>query len=151
MSAQEKLKVTIAPTIKLSLPFFILGASIGHLAGISSAEVTIPIISGLLTFVGGASVIFFTKIATSERSLYGLIISGLCIGLLTGVYSGLLVLGTIAPELLNRTAGVGLLRNNKEELISPYIKQYRQDSRNWSSEELEARLRQLLDDYDRTQ
>ena len=150
MTEDSNKQQTEASPSKLSVPFLILGIVVGHLAGLSNAEVTIPLMSGLLAFVGGSSLFFFTKVTYKDRALYGFILSFFCIGILAGVYSGFAVRAKIPVETAERIDATKLLRNDKGEFIQPFIDQFQADELKWSTERMEQMLKQLLNDYDAT-
>ena len=133
--------------LRLSIPFLALGVSVGHLAGLSNAEVTIPLISGLLAFVGGSSLVYFSKIKVEDRKLYGLILTALCIGTLVGVYSAFAVKAIVPVEVAGKINRTSVLRSDTTLLINPYISQFRADGLQWSSERLEKAMNDLLADY----
>lgn len=75
----------------LVIAFVSLGFLIGNLAGLTSASITVPLLSALFAFGGGSAVAWLQKIDTESRHLASVIIFSLSLSCLIGVYSGIYV------------------------------------------------------------
>lgn len=75
----------------LALAYLAIGITVGFTAGLSSAEVTLPILAALLSMVGGAAIVFMQQRSNSDRLQLALIQLAFCIGLLLALPTGILI------------------------------------------------------------
>jgi len=67
-----------------------LGGTIGFVAGLSSAPVTLPILAALLSLVGGAYLLNVAKLKKQQLLILSLIVTSLCIGMIPALAAGIL-------------------------------------------------------------
>lgn len=78
-------------TLVFPLAYFVLGVTVGFLAGVSSAEVTLPIMAALLSLIGVSTLVLLQKLAVEQRGQLGLILLFFCLGLILSLPLGIAV------------------------------------------------------------
>lgn len=71
--------------------FSSLGLLIGSIAGLSSAELTLPLFGFLFAFAGGSVIAFMGKIPKSILGLSGIALASFCMAAVIALYAGLFI------------------------------------------------------------
>lgn len=105
--------------------FSSLGLLVGSIAGLSSAELTVPLFGFLFAFVGGSLIAFFGKIPKESIIFSSIALTSFSLAVIFSLYIGLYIkvneiLFTNSDKVKTEEQGQNNINSDKENLQSDY-------------------------------